>query len=115
MPGLVSVAETPEYVRCAERLLPLAERIEVVNYVAANPRAGDLIRGTGGLRKLRWGRGGRGKSGGVRVIYYFHSDAIPLYLLAMYGKSERADLGHAERRELSSLVRMIKAIVEKRP
>jgi hypothetical protein len=43
-----------------------------------------------GVRKLRWGRGNIGKSGGVRVIYYFHSDAMPLYLLTMFGKGERA-------------------------
>ncbi len=78
MPAPVTVAETPEYIRNAERLLPVAGRVEVIEYLAANPKAGDLMQGTGGIRKLRWGRGGLGKSGGVRVIYYFHSDAIPM-------------------------------------
>ena len=112
MPALITVAETPEYVRCAEKLLSAADRMEVVEYLAANPKAGDLMQGTGGVRKLRWGRAGRGKSGGVRVIYYFHSDAMPLYLLTVFGKNERANLSKAERNELAGLVRMLKAIVE---
>ena len=71
MEALLTVAETPEYLRRADRLLSSAEQTRVVEYLAANPMTGDLIRGTGGVRKLRWARGGRGKSGGVRVIYYF--------------------------------------------
>lgn len=78
---LIAVAELPEYIRCAEKLLTEAERMDIVVHLAAQPRAGDLIQGAGGIRKLRWARGGRGKSGGARVIYYFHSDRIPLYLL----------------------------------
>jgi hypothetical protein len=115
MPVLITVAETPVYVRCADRLLSAADRMDVVAYLAANPKAGDLMQGTGGVRKLRWGRGGRGKSGGVRVIYYFHSEAMPLYLLTVFGKNEKANLSKAERNDLADLVRMLKAIVEKRP
>ena len=64
---------------------------------------GDLIRATGGLRKLRWGLGSRGKRGGARVIYYFHSELMPLYLLAVYSKGERDDLSADDRRELRKL------------
>jgi len=56
------------------------------------------------VRKLRWARGGRGKSGGVRVIYYFHSGVMPLYLLTMFAKNERANLSKAERNALAELV-----------
>ena len=115
MPVLITVAETPEYVRCADRLLSAADRMDVVAYLAANPKVGDLMQGTGGVRKLRWARRGRGKSGGVRVIYYFHSEAMPLYLLTVFGKNEKANLSKAERNDLADLVRMLKAIVEKRP
>lgn len=110
---LITVAETPEYVRRAEKLLSAADRMEVVEHLAANPNAGDLMQGTGGVRKLRWARGGRGKSGGVRVIYYFHSDAMPLYLLTVFGKNEKSNLSKAERNDLAGLVRMLKTIVEK--
>ena len=101
---MITVAEVPEYIRRAEKLLSEAERRDVVEYLAAHPKAGDLLEGTGGVRKLRWGRGGQGKSGGVRVIYYFHSEAIPLYLLTLFAKNERANLSKAERNELAGLV-----------
>jgi mRNA-degrading endonuclease RelE of RelBE toxin-antitoxin system len=112
---LVTVAELPEYLRRATKLLSEAERNDVVNYLAAFPKAGDRIVGTGGVRKLRWGRGGKGKSGGVRVIYYFHSERIPLYLLTVFGKGERADLTQAERNDVTGFVdALTKVALEKR-
>ena len=105
---LITVGEMPEYVRRATKLLSESERSELIDHVAANPRAGDLVQGTGGIRKLRWARGGRGKSGGLRVIYYFHSEALPLYLLTMFGKGEKADLSQVERNELAKLVQVLK-------
>ena len=101
---LVTVAELPEYLRAATRLLANADRRAIVDHLAAHPEAGDLIDGTGGVRKLRWARDGRGKSGGVRVIYYFHSETMPLYLLTMFAKNERANLSKAERNALAGLV-----------
>lgn len=66
-----------------------------------------LIAGTGGIRKLRWVREGMGKSGGVRVIYYYHNDHIPLYLLTVFGKNQKANLSKAEANELSKLVKVL--------
>lgn len=109
MGALITIAEVPEFVRRAANLLSAEERMALVEYLAANPRAGDLVPGTGGVRKLRWARGGRGKSAGVRAIYYFHSEAMPLYLLTVFGKNERADLTAPERNELAGLARMLKA------
>lgn len=102
-----TVAELPEYQRRAGKLLSDDDRRAIVEHLAAHPRAGDLIEGTGGVRKLRWGRDGRGKSGGVRVIYYVHSDLMPLYLLTMFAKNERANLTKAERNELAGLVDLL--------
>ena len=104
-----TIAETSEYLRRAEKLLSDDERRDVLAYLAEHPRAGDLMEGTGGVRKLRWSRGGRGKSGGVRVIYYFHSMAIPLYLLTLFAKNERSNLSKAERNELAELVGILVA------
>ncbi|WP_298233119.1 type II toxin-antitoxin system RelE/ParE family toxin [uncultured Azohydromonas sp.] len=104
---MMTVAELPEYLRRASKLLGDDDRRAVVEYLAAHPKAGDLIEGTGGVRKLRWGRDGRGKSGGVRVIYYFHSEAMPLYLLTLFAKNERANLTKAERNELAGLVEVL--------
>jgi len=101
---LLTVAELPEYQRRAGRLLSEEEQQDLVSYLAEFPRDGDLIRGTGGVPKLRWRRSGKGQSGGVRVIYYFHSERMPLYLLTVFAKNERADLTQRERNDLSKLV-----------
>ncbi|HEY7338016.1 MAG TPA: hypothetical protein VH639_24210 [Bryobacteraceae bacterium] len=61
------------------KLLTQEERAVLVDYLAHNPMAGDLIQGAGGLRKLRWALESRGKRGGARVIYFYHSADIPLF------------------------------------
>lgn len=102
-----TIAEMPEYSRRAERLLSETERQAIIDHLAAFPKAGVIMQGTGGIRKLRWSRQGAGKSGGVRVIYYFHSEQMPLYLLTVFGKGEKANLSKAERNELAKLVRLL--------
>lgn len=104
---MLTVAELSEYMRTADKLLSAAERQDVIRYLTENPKAGDLMEGTGGVRKLRWGRGGQGKSGGVRVIYYFHDEAMPLYLLTLFAKGDRANLSKAERNELADLTALL--------
>jgi mRNA-degrading endonuclease RelE of RelBE toxin-antitoxin system len=107
-----TVAEMPEFSRRAARLLSPVEQEALVLALAMNPLAGNLIRGTGGVRKVRWAHGGRGKSGGARVIYYFHSDHAPLYLLTVYGKGEKTDLTENERNELAGLTAILKRHIE---
>lgn len=87
------------------RLLSGTEKADLIAYLSVHPHAGSLIEGTGGITKLRWARSGRGKSGGLRVIYYFHSQQMPLYLLTLFGKYERADLSMGEKNLLSAMVR----------
>jgi hypothetical protein len=105
--GMITIAEVPEYIRQAENLLSAAERQDVLSYLAAHPKSGDLIEGTGGVRKLRWDRSGRGKSGGVRVIYYYHNELMPLYLLTLFAKNEQDNLSKAERNDLAKLVHVL--------
>ena len=93
----MTVVETARFLQDAESLLSEASRAQLVAHVAMPPEAGLLIPETGGVRKLRWALPGRGKSGGARVIYYFHSERMPVFLLAMYGKNEKANLSKAER------------------
>ena len=102
-----TVAEMPEFSRNANRLLREDEIQTLVGYLAEHPLAGVLIAGTGGVRKLRWAREGMGKSGGVRVIYYFYSERLPLYLLTVFGKNEKANLTKAEANALSKLVKLL--------
>ena len=98
------VVETPHYLADAERLFTIEERAAVVDRVAADPRCGVVIPGSGGIRKLRFGFGGRGKRGGARVIYLFGGDDVPVFLLAAFAKNEKADLTAAERQALSKQV-----------
>jgi hypothetical protein len=108
-----TVVELPEYLRQAERLLSEQARTNLVDYLAAHPKAGVIMRGTGGIRKLRWARAGMGKSGGVRVIYYYHDEHMPLYLLTMFGKGTKDNLTQAEQNALRRLVRTL--IATRRP
>jgi hypothetical protein len=101
---MITVAETLPFRRKAESLLTPEEREGLIDYLAEHPTAGVLIQGTGGIRKLRWGAEGRGKRGGTRVIYFVGGEEMPLYLLALFAKNEKADLSFAERRQLRSLV-----------
>lgn len=102
---MITVAETEPFQRKVGRLLKEEERVELIAYLAMHPKAGVLIQGTGGIRKLRWARSGRGKSGGVRVIYYFHGEQMPLYLLALFGKHEKANISPEEKNSLSKAVK----------
>jgi len=87
-PAPVSVVETPELLTATRRIMDDDnERGLLVDYLARNPLAGGLIPGTGGVRKLRWGLEGRGKRGGARVIYYHHSDAMPIFALTAYART----------------------------
>lgn len=103
-----TVAETGEFSRQAERLIGSEEKEALIAHLALNPVAGDLIEGTGGIRKLRWSRPGMGKRGGVRVIYYYHSLTMPLYLLTIYGKSQKDNLTDQEKAAWRAVVEMIK-------
>lgn len=68
---LITVVETTSFMTDAKVCMTNEERTEAINMIAANPECGDIIPGGGGIRKVRFGIGGRGKSGGVRIIYYF--------------------------------------------
>jgi hypothetical protein len=109
-----SVYETAPYLARAEKLMTEEERDAVVEMVARDPECGVLIEGTGGVRKVRFAVGGRGKSGGVRVVYYFHSDKAPVYLLLAFAKKDRANLTAAQVNALAGLVRKLKAEIEGR-
>ena len=91
-PAPVSVVEMPEFLAATRRIMDEEERGLLVDYLARNPLAGDLIPGTGGVRKLRWALEGRGKRGGARVVYYYHSGAMPIFALTRL-RQERAG-GH---------------------
>jgi len=103
----MTVLETPFFLRKAAGLLTDEELENLIAYVGANPEVGDIIPESGGVRKCRWAAKGRGKRGGIRVIYYFHSRAFPLFLLTVYAKNQQANLTKAERNDLKMLVPLL--------
>jgi hypothetical protein len=103
----ITVVETPEFLSATRKLLTEEERAILVDYLAHNPSAGELIQETGGVRKLRWGLKGRGKRGGARVIYFYHSANIPLFALSAYAKNDRADLSQKDRNAFRQLTKQL--------
>lgn len=103
----VSVIEFAGYRRRASELLTAGQRDAVIDLVAYEPTCGDIIPGSGGLRKVRIGRDGIGKRGGTRVVYYFYNEDFPILLLALYAKNEKSDLTIAEKREFAASMREI--------
>jgi hypothetical protein len=85
-----TVVETPTYLRAANAVYSETEREEIVLTIAANAEAGDVMPGTGGYRKLRFARPGMGKRGGGRVIYLYGGEDLPIFLITVYTKSEKA-------------------------
>jgi hypothetical protein len=80
------------------------ERQNFITFIAGHPEDGAIMVGTGGIRKSRWGVGARGKSGGVRVIYYYHNLDMPIFLLTVFAKSERDNLSKRDKNILKQFV-----------
>ncbi len=87
-PAMLTVSETRAFIRTMEGIWGDGERSEFINWIAANPQAGDVIVGSGGLRKVRWSRPGQGKRGGVRIITYVLAEDGQVWLLIGYTKAK---------------------------
>ena len=108
-----AVFATKRYEREAKRLLTDVEIETMEASIAADPEAHPIVPGTGGVRKARWSRQGRGKSGGVRVIYYYWVSDNEVYMLFMYAKNEQADMDAAGRKAAKKFVGDLKHAKEK--
>jgi hypothetical protein len=95
-----TVVETPTYLAIANKLFSEEERADIVAMLAADPECGDLIRGTGGFRKVRVARKGTGKSGGARVVYIWRNQRFPVFLITVFAKNQKENLSMAERNTL---------------
>jgi hypothetical protein len=89
------------------------ERHEVISVLARTPTVGDVIKGAGGARKMRFAGRGKGKSGGYRVITYYAGDDMPLFLLTVFSKGERSDLSQADRNNLRVVLGELAAVYRK--
>ena len=105
----ITIVETSVFSRRAEKILSTDERESLVDYLASHPEAGDVMEDLSGIRKVRFAAKGKGKSGGVRVIYFFQTEATPLYALMIYAKNEKSDLSGEDRKAMRAIVEAIKA------
>jgi mRNA-degrading endonuclease RelE of RelBE toxin-antitoxin system len=105
---MISIVETPQFAAKADKILSAAEKDDLFDFIARNPKAGDIISGTGGVRKMRFAIRSKGKRGGVRVIYYYYNDRNPVLLFTLFGKNEKSDLREKEENILYRIVQEIK-------
>lgn len=104
----ITVAETQSFLRQADDVWSDDEHEAFIDFIARNPQAGDVIKDTGGVRKVRWGRAGTGKRGGARVIYFFYDLDTPLYLLLVYAKAVRTDISPDAKKAVREFAERIK-------
>ena len=103
-----SVVETREFLRRSRECgVSDDERAEMVGYIATHPTAGDEMPGTGGARKIRFARPGHGKRGGYRIITFYSGVDVPVFLLSLFAKNEKADLAQAEKNELKRILKIL--------
>lgn len=101
MTKLVTIVETSNFATRAKVLLSEGQRQSIATMIAEDPTCGELMVGTGGCRKVRYALKGRGKSGGVRVIYFFTGEKSPTFLLALFAKNEKTNLTNSEKNQLA--------------
>lgn len=98
--------------RAAQKIWSEDEVAALVDHLAHHPEDGDIIPGTGGVRKLRWGKAGSGKRGGARVIYFYYQPDCPLYLLLAYAKAQATDMTADEKHAVAGFAAVIKGTIK---
>jgi hypothetical protein len=106
----ITVFQLPKFKAEAMDLIGADGTEAVAAYLIGRPEAGDLIPGSGGVRKLRWAAKGKGKRGGVRVIYLYVMIAQSIYLLRCYAKNVKTDLTAEEKREVRKIAAFLKGV-----
>lgn len=96
--------ETPVFTKLITKLISDEEYHLLQLQLSVRPESGDIIRNSGGIRKIRWAGSGRGKRGGIRVIYYFLKEDSQIFLLYAYPKSKKDDLSADQIKQLETLV-----------
>jgi hypothetical protein len=106
---------TPEFEKCWKSLgLTEDDIVTLEEFLCANPQAGGVMEGTGGLRKLRWALPHRGKSGGIRVVYVDFMSYEKLYLISAYPKNEKENLIKEDRNEIKKFIKRLEEELRKK-
>ena len=101
---MYTVIETPVYSHKVAGILTADEREAVAAFISANPMAGSVVRGSGGVRKVRWAQQGRGKSGSARIIYYNRLANGEVWLLTIYAKGDRSTIPAHELKLIKEMI-----------
>ena len=96
--------ESPSFTKYVDSYLTNEDYRALQLFLAMDPKRGVVIRASGGLRKLRWAASGRGKRGGVRVIYYYKDQDSQIWLLSIFAKNEQSDLSHTALKAIKELI-----------
>jgi len=105
---MITVIETAQFLKKSKQIMAQGEKDDLIDTIARNPKAGEVIPKTGGVRKLRVAKEGQGKSGSFRSIYYYYDHNNPVFLFTVFGKNEKANLTDAEKNALYKIVQQIK-------
>lgn len=103
---MVTVKATPQFTRLAKKILTAEALQEMVDKLTLHPDIGDVIPQTGGIRKIRWhtGKSNKGKSGGVRVLYYHDKSGVVVLLITLFKKSEKSNIDAGEKAYLKKIL-----------
>lgn len=103
----ITIVELPEFKAFAKKHLSEDEVFKIISDLASNPKKGDVIVGSGGLRKFRLAMDGKGKSGGFRIIHYYYSNDIPVFLITGFAKNEMENISKVACNQYQKLLPLI--------
>ena len=103
---MVHIKATPKFVRLAQKAMTKEALQELIDELALYPEKGVVIQGTTGIRKIRWrtGKDNKGKSSGVRILYYYDKTMVLVLLITLFRKSDKENIDAAEKAELKKLL-----------
>lgn len=104
--SVIRIKATTKFIRLARKAMTDEKLQELIDWLVANPTAGSLIVGTGGIRKLRWqtGKNNKGKSGGARILYYYDENILVVLLITLYRKSDQENIDAGEKAYLKKIL-----------
>ncbi|MGB6977301.1 MAG: type II toxin-antitoxin system RelE/ParE family toxin [Gammaproteobacteria bacterium] len=102
----IRIKVTPKFLQLAQKVMTTEALQELVDALALSPEKGAVIQGTGGIRKIRWrtGKDNKGKSGGVRVLYYYDKNMLVVLLIMVFKKSDKENIDMSEKAQLKKLI-----------
>jgi hypothetical protein len=103
---MIKIKATPKFMQLAAKAMTAEKLQELIDWLVSNPEAGIVLAGAGGIRKIRWqtGKNNKGKSGGVRVLYYYDKNILVILLITLYRKSDQENIEVSEKMTLKKLL-----------